>query len=225
MTAISGWLLICVVGLLVWGGFVLLRRKSTTSHALTTGDSGHDSNVVSISINNHKKDDHGDKGHSKWPKLETIGTTLGVIFLLILIAWAGMSAVRSALTPAQAAVRPPSVATRLVTTDPTPDEIRQKVLENRQLIESEDHSQTLTYGESMDWVRVPDGGFVTKLEDLPDGKVVGQQCSLTTQKPPADAKGIEYDCLDGITAHWVRFSVWSPEEGPITAHWHFHYAF
>ncbi|HWU24168.1 MAG TPA: hypothetical protein VN086_00220 [Candidatus Paceibacterota bacterium] len=90
MSAITGWLLIIIIGLLIWGGVTLLRSKSVTKLVLVAGnDSGHESKPddKKKASNSKHEDAHEDKGgHApKWAHY--IGPIIAWVLGLVLILW------------------------------------------------------------------------------------------------------------------------------------------
>lgn len=104
--------------------------------------------------------------------------------------------------------------------------IREAARAERERIEGERHVLTLTYGDRLQWIRVPFGGYITHFT-VDDKKAVGTQCSSNPPsiEPPIDASGEAYECHDGIMTNWVRFSAWDAGEGPVTVHYQFKYAY
>lgn len=109
-----------------------------------------------------------------------------------------------------------------VNVGPTKADVLARDRAERNRIEGERFVSTLQYGERHPWIRVPDGGYVTTFT-VDDHKVVGTQCSSSIDEPLIDSSGEE--CQDGVTAYWIRFYVWSADEGPVTVRYQFHYAF
>lgn len=109
---------------------------------------------------------------------------------------------------------------------PAAGAIRQAARAERERIEGERHVLNLTYGDHLRWIPVPTGGYITHFT-VDDKKVVGTQCSSSppNEEPPTDASGEAYECHDGITTNWVRFYAWDIDEGPVTVHYQFQYAF
>lgn len=209
--------------------FTLARRRSRSGN--TPSKKG-DEKPEKVTKDKHH--DSGSHGHGHGPGnlkafiAQTIVVVLGILVVMYLLVAAVHWLFGAGTLPNQ-----PSLPGRVVVTSnqtssaparSASKEAKDLIQAERDRISSEDHVLRFRYGEVQEWIHVPDGGFVTDLT-VDDSKVVGQQCSSSEEKPPVDAKGPDYECHTGTIAHWVRFSAWSEDEGLVTVHYRFRYAF